>query len=216
MDMHTPDDGSPPVDLDTVRLLVPKAKSGSGDAKNRLLEQIQDYVHVMAKNKLPANLRGKFGTSDIVQQSLAQVIQRFDDFRGESPGQFYAWLRTIVANEARQLHREYNREKRDIRRERSVSMRESGSQVGFIPQDAQPTPGTNAIATERIQKLNDAIDRLSDNDAAVIRLRSLERLPFKEVAKRMGRSVGAVTKLWYRAILRLERELSPDDESIAE
>jgi len=209
-------DSSLEIDLDTVSLLVPKAKAGSDEAREKLLGHIQDYVGLMAKTKMPANMNGKFGASDVVQQSLAQVIQRFDDFRGESPGQFYAWLRTIVTNEARQLQRDFHRAKRDINKERRLANDVSGSAVGFVPRDGQPTPGTNAIASERVSRLNEAIDRLSEDDATVIRLRSLQRLPFKEVATSMERSVGAVTKLWYRAILRLEQELAGNDEFLTE
>ena len=203
------------INLDTVSFLVPQAKAGSDEAREKLLAHIQSYVGIMAKTNMPTNMQEKFGASDIVQQSLAQVIQRFDDFRGESPGQFYAWLRTIVTNEARRLQRDFHRGKRDINKERRLATDLSGSAVGFMPRDEQPTPGTNAIASERVKKLNEAIDRLSSDYATVIRLRSLQRLPFKEVAESMGRSVGAVTKLWYRAILSLEQELEGNDEFLS-
>ena len=204
------------IDLDTVSILVPKAKAGSDEAREKLLSHIQNYVGLMAKTNMPANMKGKFGASDIVQQSLAQVIQRFDDFRGDSPSQFYAWLKTIVKNEARQLQRDFHRGKRDINKERRLAMDVSGSAVGFVPLDGHPTPATNAITSERVNQLNEAIDRLSEDDATVIRLRSLQRLPFRDVAASMERSVGAVTKLWYRAILRLEEELAKTDEFLTE
>lgn len=199
------------IDLDTVSLLVPKAKAGSETARNDLLAHIQDYVGLMARNQVPANLRAKFGASDIVQQSLAQVIRRFDDFRGDSPGQFYAWLRTIVNNEVKQIQRDFHRNKRNVDLERKIADEVTGSVAGQVLWDHQPTPGTNAIANEELKALTRAMERLSPDDGTVIRLRSLERLPFKEVAEQMDRSVGAVTQLWYRAIMRLEREMTGDE-----
>ena len=199
------------IDLDTVSILVPKAKSGCDTARGELLDHIQDYVGLMARNQMPANLKSKFGASDIVQQSLAQVIRRFDDFRGQSPGQFYAWLRTIVNNEVKQLQREFHRNKRNVDLERRIAEEVSGSVAGQILSDQSPTPGTNAIAKEERKALALAMERLNSDDAMVIQLRSLERLPFKEVAERMDRSVGAVTQLWYRAIVRLEREMTGDN-----
>jgi DNA-directed RNA polymerase specialized sigma24 family protein len=44
-------------------------------------------------------------------------------------------------------------------------------------------------------------------------LRSLERLSFKEVAAAMDRSHDSVTKLWYRAIMKLQQELEGYDDS---
>ena len=205
---------APNIDLESVSLLIPKARAGSDNARDELLGQIQGYVNAMAKQNAPKGLQGKFGASDVVQQSLAQVIRRFDDFRGDSAGEFYAWLKMIVKNEARQLQRGFHRNKRDASREQPIAQA-SGSVAGFIPTDGEPTPGTNAMAAERMERLHTAIGQLSADHAQVIELRSLQRLPFAEVAKQMDRTVGAVTKLWYRAVLRLEQELAPDDESIA-
>ncbi len=206
----------PDVDLDTVSLLVPRAKDGSSEAREQLLEHIQGYMSLMAKQNSPTNLQGKFGTSDIVQQSLAQVIRGFDGFRGSSKGEFYAWLKTIVANEAKKLQRDFHRDKRDVKRERQLANDVSGSGIGFVPTDMQPTPRANAIAAEQIQQLHGALQRLPNDYAQVIRLRSLERLSFKDVAQQMNRSFDSVTKLWYRAILKLQQELESDNESAVE
>jgi len=212
----TSDEHIPEIDLDTVSLLVPKAKDGSSEARDKLLAHIQDYMNLMAQQNTPANLQGKFGASDVVQQSLAQVIRGFDDFRGSSKGEFYAWLRTIVTNEAKKLQRDFHREKRNVNRERPLAVDLSGSVFGFVPTDGQPTPRSNAIAAEQIETLHSALEKLPDDYAEVIRLRSLERLSFKEVAEQMDRSFDSVTKLWYRAILKLQQELEPEDESSVE
>ena len=206
----------PEIDLDTVSLLVPQAKQGSAEARDQLLAHVQDYLRLMAQQNAPGHLQGKFGASDVVQQSLAQVIQGFDDFRGNTAGEFYGWLKVIVTNEARKLQRDYRRDKRNVARERPLAVDLSGSQPGFVPADGQPTPRAHAIAAEQVEQLHDALERLPDDYAEVIRLRSLERLSFKDVADRMGRSFDSVTKLWYRAILKLQQELEPHDDSAAQ
>lgn len=207
------DDPPADIDLDTVSLLVPKAKEGSDEARAKLLEHIQDYIALMARRNNVAYLQAKFGTSDIVQQSLAQVIQGFDNFRGESAKEFYGWLNQIVANEAKKLQRDYHRAKRDVGRERPFAQDRSGSHPGFVPTDDELTPGARALAAEQLELFYRALDRLSDDHAEVIRLRSLERLAFKEVAAKMDRTVDAVTKLWFRAILKLQQEMGHEDES---
>jgi RNA polymerase sigma factor (sigma-70 family) len=49
--------------------------------------------------------------------------------------------------------------------------------------------------------------RLPDDFREVIVLRNVEELPHEEVARRMGRSPGAVRMLWVRALARLRQEL---------
>lgn len=205
----------PDIDLDTVSLLVPRAKQGSEEARDQLLAHVQDYMRLMATQNAPGNLQGKFGASDVVQQSLAQVIQGFDDFRGNTAGEFYGWLKVIVTNEVRKLQRDYRRDKRNVDLERPLAADLSGSRPGFVPEDGQPTPRAHAIAAEQVQQLHEALDQLPEDYAEVIRLRSLERMSFKDVAASMDRSFDSVTKLWYRAILKLQQELEPDDDSSA-
>ena len=41
----------------------------------------------------------------------------------------------------------------------------------------------------------------------MILLRNVEGLPHEEIARRMGRGVGAVRMLWVRALARLRQEL---------
>ncbi len=45
-----------------------------------------------------------------------------------------------------------------------------------------------------------ARDSLPDDYREVIELRSIQQLPFDEVAERMNRSIGATRKLWCRAV----------------
>jgi len=207
------EDHAAEIDLDTVSLLVPKAKEGCDAARSELFEHIQSYLLLMARRNNVQELQAKFGTSDVVQQSLAQVVQGFDDFRGQSTKEFYGWLNQIVANEAKKLQRDYHREKRDVKRERPMVADLSGSKNGFVAADKHPTPRSQALAAEQIELFHKALDRLPDEYAEVIRLRSLQRLTFKDVATQMDRSVNAVTKLWFRAILKIQQEVGSSDES---
>jgi RNA polymerase sigma-70 factor (ECF subfamily) len=55
--------------------------------------------------------------------------------------------------------------------------------------------------------LADALGQLPPDYRQVIVLHFLEGLPSAEVARRMGRSVNSVEKLWIRALGRLRRAL---------
>jgi RNA polymerase sigma factor, sigma-70 family len=53
----------------------------------------------------------------------------------------------------------------------------------------------------------DALSQLPKDYREVLILRHLEGLSFPEVAKRMGRTLSSVDKLWVRALARLRRVL---------
>ncbi len=77
---------------------------------------------------------------------------------------------------------------------------------GFEPAAPGETPSEVLVRHEVELQLADAIAGLSDDYQEVIVLRNLERLPFDEVARRMGRSRPAVQMLWMRAIRALRAE----------
>jgi RNA polymerase sigma-70 factor (ECF subfamily) len=72
---------------------------------------------------------------------------------------------------------------------------------------AQSTPSQQASRREQAVLLADALGRLPQDYREVIILRHLEGLTFPEVARRLGRTVDSVEKLWARGLARLRRSL---------
>ena len=66
------------------------------------------------------------GNSDLVQESMAIAVEKFDQFEGGSEAELFAWVKTILENQIRQARRAYRSEKRDVFRERSLNQRQSG------------------------------------------------------------------------------------------
>ena len=69
------------------------------------------------------------------------------------------------------------------------------------------SPSQQVIKREQSVLLAELLERLPDDFRQVIVLRNVEDLPHEEVARRMGRSPGAVRMLWVRALARLRQEL---------
>ncbi len=70
------------------------------------------------------------------------------------------------------------------------------------------------MAARREEVAADVARRLGQLPPAlrdVLVLRNLDGLPFAEVARRMGRSSGAVRVLWLRALERLRRQSRGED-----
>ena len=66
---------------------------------------------------------------------------------------------------------------------------------------------------ERLSRLQEALEALSPEHREVIRLARFEGLPLREVARRMGRSPGAVRQLLWRALQALKASFG-DTESL--
>ena len=155
----------------------------------------------------------KVDASDIVQDTLMEAHRDFARFHGTMAAEWLAWLRGILANNAADIVRKYRgTEKRQTRREVSLRTPADDSSVRGVPElaDSIETPSIQLMRQERELRVADAMVGLSPDYQEVIILRNLQRLPFDEVAKRMGRSRPAVQMLWMRAIRKLQETLSGD------
>ena len=197
------------LDLESINSLVPLAKQGNRDAQNEIFEQVYDIVLKMAHKHFGQDLKQRNNPSDIVQLTMTRMINGFENFNGQSEGEFFSWLQAILKNEIHVMRRNQNLQKRDISKE----IREPADSTYQPPEgvDKNPTPSTQAIAQEKIALLQNAMNQLPEDSAMVIRLRNLEDLSFNEIADRMGRSYNAVAKLWQRAIVQLEQKLEETD-----
>jgi RNA polymerase sigma-70 factor (ECF subfamily) len=188
------------------------ARLGSREALERLLGDFRNYLLLVSNRKLAADLAGKFGPSDVVQETLLEAQRDFDRFKGSTPEEWRAWLRQIllhnVANFARRFR---DTAKRDLARE--VPLVDVPLDELLRARIGEPTPSQVASAQEEARRMHEAVEQLPAHYREVLRLRHQEGLPFEEVARRLQRTVPATRKLWARAVRRL-RDLvggSPDD-----
>ena len=77
----------------------------------------RDYLRVLARVGLDPRLRAKLDESDVVQQTLLEAHRDWDQFRGSSTGERYAWLKQILARNLSNLLRDFTRARRDVSRE---------------------------------------------------------------------------------------------------
>ncbi len=79
----------------------------------------------------------------------------------------------------------------------------SASRVAGLVSASTSSPSQAVHRREVGVVLVDALASLSEEHREVVVLRSLQQLDWPEVAKRMGRTVSAVQKLWARALKQL-------------
>jgi RNA polymerase sigma-70 factor (ECF subfamily) len=190
--------------------LLARARAGEDGALGRLLERYRAYLTLLARLQIGRRLQGKADPADMVQETFLEAARHFARFRGETEPELTAWLRQVLATCLAHLVRRYcGTQARDVRLERMLEGELDRSSWtidrGLIA--SHSTPSQRASRREQAVLLADALDRLPPDYREVIVLRHLEGLTFPEVARRMGRSLDSVEKLWVRALPRLRRAL---------
>ena len=191
--------------------LLRQARSGDESARDELFAKCRTYIGVVARAQVESWIQSKVDASDLVQQTMLEAYQGFDNFRGTSEQEWLAWLRRILQHNATDFIRQYGcTEKRQAKRERPLAgpVDDSLQRAIFEPNDPGLSPSKLVMQHEREIEVAEAVSQLPDDYQEVIMLRNLQRLPFDDVADRMGRSRPAVQMLWMRALRKLEEVLS--------
>ena len=93
----------------------------------------------------------------------------------------YGWLNAILRNELNNVRRDHHRDKRDLNREQHLTHNSQMPQPAL--HDPALTPSSEAMRSEMLATFHKTLEQLPPDYATVIRLRSLEELPFREVAE---------------------------------
>lgn len=194
------------------RALLEQARRGDAHVRDRLFHQCREQLGWYARHHVESWLRAKVDASDLVQQTLFEAHRDFSRFQGESEGEWMAWLRRILTHNALDLVRQYHgTAKRQARREISQPANDRSTWSSPEPASPEPSPSQQIIARDDQLRVAMALAELAPDYREVIVLRNLERLPFDEVARQMGRSRPAVQMLWMRAVKKLQESLGQDD-----
>lgn len=185
--------------------LLARARNGDGQALDCLFQSCRSYLGVLARAHVEGRLRAKVDASDIVQQTLLEAYQGFPRFQGASEGEWLAWLKRILAHNAADVARRFRgTDKRQAGREIALEQLAPTSSVNAELPAPVETPSQYLVHKERELQVADAMARLPADYREVIFLRNVQRLPFDELARRLGRSRPATQMLWMRAIKKLQ------------
>jgi RNA polymerase sigma-70 factor (ECF subfamily) len=197
--------------------LLARARRDRGEHLGTLLNLYRNYLRLLAQTQIDLHLRGRVDPSDLVQETMLEAFRDFGQFRGATEAELLAWLRRILLhNLARLVVKHLKAKKRDARREvplhRLVAqMEQSSDKIDAALVSPDTSGGTRNRRREQVALLADQLARMKPDYREVIVLRNLEGLSFEEVARRMGRSAGAVRMLWLRALDRLKELLEQED-----
>ncbi len=184
------------------------------DDPGRLMEGLRQYLLMMANQVIGPELQAKLGPSDLVQDTFLEAQRHPDGFRGRSEPEIRAWLRKIMECRLANLRRSYlGTEKRAVALE--VALGATGSQSGVtapIVASRTPSPSNYAVRNERVDALEQAMQRLPEHYRRAVAWRCQDGLSWDEIGRRMSCTAEAARKVWSRAMVQLKREVGERDE----
>lgn len=182
--MSAPDDQSERSDVE----LVQAAQKGSLTAFEELVARHRDKIYARAYSMM----RHEDEALDLSQDAWVKGWQRLTQFQGDSS--FVTWMTRIVINLCLDQIRKHKRQRLE-----SIDALEGefGGVERLMPVvDVNPTEGLER--GELRQRIDGALAKLSPEHRTALVLHEFEELEYKEIARRMGCSIGTVmSRLFY-------------------
>ena len=185
--------------------LVRSAQKGDMIAFEELVARHRDKLYARAFSMM----RNEEEAIDLSQEAWVKGWQRLVQFQGDSS--FVTWMTRIVINLCLDQLRKHKRQ----RTESIEAMDEESGGVERQMPVVTINPSDGLERTELRQRIDKALGQLSHEHRTALILHEFEDLEYKEIAKRMGCSIGTVmSRLFYarRKMAVLLASLKRDDK----
>lgn len=136
---------------------------------------------------------------DVLQDALLRAYESIGRFEWRGPDSVFSWFAAIAEFRIRDLSRAARRRPR--------------VPLGVEPVGDEVSPSRHLRREERLERFEEALERLSSDHRTVIRLARIEQLSVGEIVERMGRSPSAVRHLLLRAMEKLRESFGEETES---
>jgi len=175
--------GNPPDDsaregLDETGRLIAAAAMGNREAWETLYGRFRPFLAFLTSSRIPAHLRNRFDTDDVVQSAFLSAFRSLSEFEYRGEESFRSWLKQISLRQLQERIRANGRERRTPDKE----------QTGIDPDQlvdpggAGQTPSVILQNAERSAEILEAISRLTPAEQEILWMRDFEHRPWEEIA----------------------------------
>ena len=196
--------------------LLEKAKAGQPQALGELLQSCREQLLRIVKFRMDPRLRSRLDADDVIQDSFIEATQRFDDFVANQEMPFFLWLRFIAVQKLLQMHRRHlGAQARNANREISIFAKPqphaTSAMLAAHLLGKHTSPSVAAMRAEQTQRVERALNSMSETDREILALRRFERLKNDEVAQLLNLSRTAASNRYIRALERLQKEMKSSE-----
>lgn len=184
------------------RHLVTRVQQGDRAAVEALLAHHLPRLRSWLRVRVGSGLGPRESTSDIVQSACREVLEHLDRFHYEGEAGFRCWLFKTAERKLIDKHRFHRAARRDAGRERIAGEGSADGGLDALRGDLA-TPSQEAMAKEQEERIEAAVDRLSDEDRELYALFHIAGLGNAEIAAELGKTEVAVRKAKSRVLARL-------------
>ncbi|MEX2169208.1 MAG: sigma-70 family RNA polymerase sigma factor [Pirellulales bacterium] len=176
-------------------------------ALGELLESYRGRLMRKSQRRL-SRIERRCDAADIVQQTLAEALDRFPGFVGSVEPEFSAWIGVIhrhVIENAVRVH--VQAQKRSVARETALYFGHGSAALPLELASDESTPSTRLMRGEKAARLMHLLDSLPERQAFALRMRFYEKLPMRDLADLLGTSELAAAGLIKRGLRNLRQRL---------
>ncbi|MFG0331173.1 MAG: RNA polymerase sigma factor [Phycisphaerales bacterium] len=182
--------------------LVVRAQAGDRDAVTELLESLRDRLYSVCFRMVSA----PEDAADLTQDALTKVLMNLNRYDGRAA--FSTWAYRIAMNTSLSHLRRRKTRSAHVWDDAPVDLdRIHGEPRGGGGESGEPGSGSRVEWNERRRGVLEALARLPDEARALLILRDVRGLDYRQIAEVLESPVGTVKSRLFRARLALRREL---------
>jgi RNA polymerase sigma factor (sigma-70 family) len=195
---------APPPQEDAVEVqsdvaLVKAAREGDMRAYDQLVQRYQERIYAtvyhMTSNHEDAN--------DLAQETFIKAFSALKSFKGDSS--FYTWVYRIAVNKTINFLKQRKNKTSLSLNDLDFNIENDPELVALV---SDKTPRRDIALAELQEKLNKALQKLSDVHRMVVTLHDIQGLSHEEIANIMDCNVGTVRSRLFYARQQLQAYLS--------
>jgi RNA polymerase sigma-70 factor (ECF subfamily) len=179
--------------------LILRTRQGDLEAYDDLVRRFQERIYAtiyhMTGNHEDAN--------DLAQETFIKAYQAIGSFKGDAS--FFTWLYRIAVNRTINFLKQRRNKNNLSLNDLDINAEHDPDLVALV---SDKTPRRDAGLAELQEKLNAAMQRLSETHRLVVTLHDVQGLPHEEIARIMGCNVGTVRSRLFYARQQMQAYLS--------
>lgn len=179
--------------------LVERARNGNMGAYNDLIRRYQERIYAtvyhMTSNHEDAN--------DLTQETFIKAFSALKSFKGGSS--FYTWIYRIAVNKTINFLKQRKNRVHMSLNDLDFNAEHDPDLVALV---SDKTPQRDAGLAELQEKLNEAMQKLSEYHRLVVTLHDVQGMSHEEIAKIMGCNIGTVRSRLFYARQQLQGYMS--------